>query len=178
MHAQRLGRFDMTDGVVDETRGRLFAIREDHTDPEQEATNSLVSINLDGVNERGDVLTNGNDFYASPSLNPDNEKIAWITWNHPNMPWDGTELWVGDLAADGSIGERQLVAGGDPGLGKGGAKVVVFREYHISIRGNRASRSNRILLQIAAAIHPALDDLQAIEVGANRIAKRNDHERR
>ena len=101
------------DGVVDETRGRLFAIRENHTDKTREAVNALVSINLDGVDECGDLIAEGNDFYASPVLNGDSEKIAWLTWNHPNMPWDGTELWVGDLDVSGTAVTNQIrVAGG------------------------------------------------------------------
>ena len=42
------------------------------------------------------VLVSGNDFYANPRLSPDGQFLSWLTWNHPNMPWDGTELWVGE----------------------------------------------------------------------------------
>jgi len=59
------------------------------------------------------VLVSGNDFYAAPRLNPDNTQLAWLEWHHPNMPWDGTELWVGRCAADGSIAEKKKVAGGE-----------------------------------------------------------------
>ncbi len=101
-------------GVVDETRGRLFAIREDHRGTDTEAVNTLVSINLDGVEEEGDLLAGGNDFYASPALSSDGEKIAWLTWNHPNMPWDGTELWVGELDAAGTAVINPIrIAGGE-----------------------------------------------------------------
>jgi dipeptidyl aminopeptidase/acylaminoacyl peptidase len=54
----------------------------------------------------------GNDFYSNPRLSPDGSRLAWLTWNHPNMPWDGTELWAGDLAADGTVTNGRLVAGG------------------------------------------------------------------
>ena len=54
----------------------------------------------------------GNDFYSSPRLSPDGSQLAWLSWNHPNMPWDGTELWLGQLNGDGSVGERQRIAGG------------------------------------------------------------------
>jgi dipeptidyl aminopeptidase/acylaminoacyl peptidase len=66
---------------------------------------------LDGEGET-QVLVSGNDFYSSPRLSPDGKQLAWLTWNHPNMPWDGTELWVAQLRADGSLGQRQQVAGG------------------------------------------------------------------
>ncbi|MCA9921515.1 MAG: S9 family peptidase [Anaerolineales bacterium] len=103
--------YRFADGVVDARNGRLFAVREQHIKG-QEAINTLVAVNLDGYNETGDVLAAGNDFYATPRLNPEGTKLAWLTWNHPNMPWDGTELWVADLHEDGSISNETLVAGG------------------------------------------------------------------
>lgn len=102
------------DGVIDETRGRMIAVREDHTDPDKEAVNTLVSINLDGVDEQGEIIAGGGDFYASPALSPNREQVAWLTWNHPNMPWDGTELWVGELNDDGTaVLNPTLIAGNE-----------------------------------------------------------------
>jgi dipeptidyl aminopeptidase/acylaminoacyl peptidase len=99
------------DFVVDRQRNRLICVREDHTVEGREAVNTLVSIPLDGNGEIR-VLVSGNDFYSSPRIGPDGQKLAWLTWNHPNMPWDGTELWVGEFAADGAIGHAERVAGG------------------------------------------------------------------
>jgi dipeptidyl aminopeptidase/acylaminoacyl peptidase len=99
------------DGIIDRRRGRLICVREDHTVPGREAVNALVSLDLTGGRD-AQVLVSGNDFYSSPRLSPDGSRLAWLTWNHPNMPWDGTELWVGEIAADGSIGRATLVAGG------------------------------------------------------------------
>jgi dipeptidyl aminopeptidase/acylaminoacyl peptidase len=99
------------DGVVDRHRERLICVCEDHTDVEREAVNSLISIDIHG-SERGNVLISGNDFYSSPRLSPDGYRLAWLTWNHPNMPWDGTELWVGELKAEGSLCRIKRVAGG------------------------------------------------------------------
>ena len=59
----------------------------------------------------GAVLVEGNDFYSSPRISPDGGRLAWLTWRHPNMPWDGTELWVGELKADGTVGLMRWVAG-------------------------------------------------------------------
>ena len=73
---------------------------------------ALVALKLDGK-DSGQVLVSGNDFYASPRFSPDGQQLAWLTWNHPNMPWDGTELWVADYGADGSLSDAKLVAGGD-----------------------------------------------------------------
>ncbi len=60
----------------------------------------------------GQVLVSGNNFYANPRLSPDGARLAWLTWNHPNMPWDGCELWAADVLADGTLDRAQLVAGG------------------------------------------------------------------
>src|SRR6185369_6321599 len=90
--------------------GRLICVREDHTVSGREAVNALVNIKLaDGDSE---VLVSGSDFYSSPRLSPDGSRLAWLAWNHPNMPWDGTELWVGEYKADGSLGHSECVAGG------------------------------------------------------------------
>ena len=99
------------DAVIDAKRNRLICVREDHTDTEREATNALVSIPLDGT-EDAQILASGNDFYSSPRLSPDGVRLAWMTWNHPNMPWDGAELWVGDIDADGLLDRTECVAGG------------------------------------------------------------------
>jgi dipeptidyl aminopeptidase/acylaminoacyl peptidase len=102
------------DGVIDRARGRIICVREDHTDPSREAVNTLVSVALNATtgDDRGHVLVSGNDFYSSPRLSPDAARLAWLTWNHPNMPWDGTELWVAEVAADGSLVRSERVAGG------------------------------------------------------------------
>jgi len=103
------------DLTVDEQRNRLICVCEDHTRTDREATNSIVSIDLSGelgriTEPRG--LIAGNHFYASPRLSPDGTQLAWLTWNHPNMPWDGTELWVGQLDQDGTVIDSKYIAGG------------------------------------------------------------------
>ncbi|MEP6740971.1 MAG: S9 family peptidase [bacterium] len=101
------------DAVVDAERQRLICIREDHRLEGREAVNSLVSINLAGDSGAGQDLISGNDFYSSPRLSPDGARLAWLTWNHPNMPWDETELWTAAVNADGSLRQLQKVAGGN-----------------------------------------------------------------
>jgi len=99
------------DAVVDRRRGLLYCVREDHTGP-GEAVNTLVRIRCDGDAIGGEVIVSGNDFYSSPRLSPDGDRLAWLTWNHPNLPWDGTELWVGRLDGEGAIVQAERVAGG------------------------------------------------------------------
>ena len=105
------GNLRYADAVIDTERGRIICVCEDHTAGGHEPTNTLVSINL---HNGGDiqVLASGSDFYASPRLSCDRTQLAWLSWNHPNMPWDGTQLWVAPIQADGLLGEPQLVAGG------------------------------------------------------------------
>lgn len=106
------GEFRYADAIVDQTRDRLICVREDHTVAGREAVNTLVSLKLGGGEIAGDVLVSGNDFYSSPRLSPDGSRLAWLTWNHPNMPWDDSELWVGRLDADGLLVTSERVAGG------------------------------------------------------------------
>jgi len=88
----------------------MIWVCEDHTVAGREVLNYLTSIGLRGEDRQ--VLVSGNDFYSSPRLSPDGSCLAWLTWNHPEMPWDGTELWVGELEADGSVGRTEHIAGG------------------------------------------------------------------
>ena len=100
------------DGVIDRRRNRMIAVREDHSAPGRDAINTIVSVNLGG-DINGTVLVSGNDFYSSPRLSPDGNHLAWLTWNHPNMPWDGCELWTAALNGDGSLSPAQKIAGGE-----------------------------------------------------------------
>jgi dipeptidyl aminopeptidase/acylaminoacyl peptidase len=77
-------------------------------DAEPEPVNEIVSLPIDGSGEP-QVLAGGRDFYSSPRISPDGEWLAWTCWDHPNMPWDGTELWMAPLA---DSGEERLIAGG------------------------------------------------------------------
>ena len=101
------------DLVHDERRNRLIAVREDH-EPDTlerhgEAENSIVAIDLaDGAVT---VLAEGADFFSAPRLSPDGTQLAWLEWRHPNMPWDGTELRLGGLSADGALGSARTIAG-------------------------------------------------------------------
>lgn len=107
-----VGALRFAEFVVDAQRNRLIGVREDHSRADEEAINTLVSIDLDWDEEGGQILVSGNDFYASPRISPDGRQLAWLTWNHPNMPWDGTELWVADLDDSGRLTRSTLVAGG------------------------------------------------------------------
>ena len=101
------------DAIHDAARNRLIAVREDH-EPDTVArhgewNNDLVAIDL-GSGEVS-VLAGGSDFYAAPRLSPDGTTLAWLEWHHPNMPWDGTELRLATIAADGALADPRTIAG-------------------------------------------------------------------
>ena len=71
--------------------------------------NFLSAIDL--ATGKYEIIATGHDFYASPTLSPNGQKLAFLSWDHPNMPWDGTDLWMGDFQ-DGKLTNVQHVAGG------------------------------------------------------------------
>lgn len=99
------------DMVVDAARQRLISVREDHRDRAREAINEIVALATDG-NAAEEVLCSGHDFYSSPRISPDGSQLAWLAWNHPNMPWDGGELWIGKFDEQGALVDQKLIAGG------------------------------------------------------------------
>jgi dipeptidyl aminopeptidase/acylaminoacyl peptidase len=122
----RFGDLSVTpDGV------RVICVREDYGEAagtagageRDEPVDEIVSVSLgkdsmlpsstQDVGPSGvRVLVQGSDFYGAPTLSPDGRRLAWLAWNHPNMPWDGTELWLGEISVDGTVVNRRLVAGG------------------------------------------------------------------
>jgi dipeptidyl aminopeptidase/acylaminoacyl peptidase len=108
------GPFRFADMELDRGRGRILAVREDHSGP-GEAVNTLVSIPLDGAAAADPdaltVLVEGSDFVSSPRLAPDGTRLAWLRWDHPNLPWDGVECVVAPVGADGTPGTPRVVAG-------------------------------------------------------------------
>ncbi len=98
------------DGIFDTRRGRIICVREDHGG-DGEPVNAIVAVDANGANPQ-EVLFSGSDFCAAPRLSPDGSNLAWLAWDHPNMPWDGTTLMTTEVDADGSLGEPRTVAGG------------------------------------------------------------------
>lgn len=96
------------DGSPDRQRNRIICVREDHRSG-REPVNAIVALEADGGQHQ---LVFGHDFYASPRLSPDGSQLCWLAWNHPNMPWDGTELWLADVRPDGLLQDARCIAGG------------------------------------------------------------------
>lgn len=97
------------DLVRDPVRPRLLAVCEDHA-AGAEPENSVVAIGDDGSVT---TLLSGNDFYAALRLDRAGERLAWLTWDHPNLPWDANTLWVAPLDADGKPEAPVRIAGGE-----------------------------------------------------------------
>jgi dipeptidyl aminopeptidase/acylaminoacyl peptidase len=97
------------DAVIDARHKRLICVREDHSAGSGEAVSSLVGIKLS--NGASTLLASGHDFYSTPRPSPDGQELAWLSWDHPNMPWDGTALWLASVLPDGSLGTPLRVAG-------------------------------------------------------------------
>jgi hypothetical protein len=101
------------DAIADPSRRRLVCVMEDHrkayradgTEDVTQVVNSFAAISLDGLSDPI-LLASDHDFYSNPRLSPDGEHLAWLSWDHPRMPWVGTELWVADVAEDGSEERR------------------------------------------------------------------------
>jgi dipeptidyl aminopeptidase/acylaminoacyl peptidase len=98
------------DYELDARRNRLVAVCEDHTTSDNEPANLIVAVDL--ANGRVTPLVEGADFYSNPRISPDGKQLSWLSWNHPNMPWDDSDVWVAPINADGSLGKARQVAGG------------------------------------------------------------------
>ena len=104
------GAYRYADLRFDRRRRRFLAVREDHTGEGQPVA-SIVEVPLDG--ERAPrVLVEGPDFLAAPRLSPDGSTLAWLEWDHPDMPWDSTRLRIAAVRDDGFLDAPVLAAGG------------------------------------------------------------------
>ncbi|NOT25813.1 MAG: S9 family peptidase [Acidobacteria bacterium] len=141
------------DFSMDSRHRRLIGVREDHSNT-GEPVNALVAVSLDGALAEAEVLVAGADFYSTPRVSPDGSTLAWLSWNHPQMPWDGTELWTATIGASGALENPVRVAGGSresiyqPGWSSGGTlhfssdRTGWWRLYR-SERSGRSGGSDR-----------------------------------
>ena len=103
---------------IADVRGLVYAVAEDHSG-EGEPVNSIVAIPLDGSAARNNdaiiPVFGGTDFAQAPTVSPDGTKLAWISWNHPNMPWTYSQLRVASLTFEGTI-DQEVVLVDQPGV--------------------------------------------------------------
>ncbi len=93
------GSFRFADLLVDEKRGMLYAVCEEHQS--SSVINKIVRIDL----KSGEIqtLASGHDFYSSCAISPDHRFFCYLSWNHPNMPWDQTHLHVHEFNKEGML---------------------------------------------------------------------------
>jgi dipeptidyl aminopeptidase/acylaminoacyl peptidase len=99
------------DLIIDDQRSRIICIQEAHQAAVKEPVNTIVAVSTTKLTEPR-TLIKGNDFYSSPRMSPNGRYLAWLAWNHPNMPWDGTELWVSEIDRAGAVMNPHKIAGG------------------------------------------------------------------
>jgi dipeptidyl aminopeptidase/acylaminoacyl peptidase len=100
------GKARHADLEIDAARARLVCVREEHNG--SEPINTIVAVPLAGGEAQ--TLVSGADFYASPRVAGD--RLAYLSWDHPRMPWQGTDLWLAPLDAPGRPGAAEKLAGG------------------------------------------------------------------
>ena len=84
------------DGRITNNEDWYVCVREIHTSSDEEPSNEIVAVPLDG-SQQIRVLVSGPDFVSSPRVSKEGDQIAWVQWNHPNMPWDDTQLCIASL---------------------------------------------------------------------------------
>ncbi len=84
------------DGRITNNEDWYVCVREIHTSSDEEPSNEIVAVPLDG-SQQIRVLVSGPDFVSSPRVSKEGNQIAWVQWNHPNMPWDDTQLCIASL---------------------------------------------------------------------------------
>lgn len=97
---------------VDRRRRRLICVEEDHRSAPP--SNRLVALSWAGGEPLR--LRQGADFCAAPRLSPDGSRLAWIEWDHPDMPWDRTSLWLADVDGEGRLQHARRLAGGEESI--------------------------------------------------------------
>jgi dipeptidyl aminopeptidase/acylaminoacyl peptidase len=102
--------FRYADGTVTPDGRLVVCVRERHDGGD--VVNELVAFPADG-SEEPRAIASGHDFYASPRLDPRGERLAWLTWDHPRMPFDGTHLHVAGIDVDAMLSDERVVAGGE-----------------------------------------------------------------
>ncbi|MCX2781871.1 S9 family peptidase [Microbulbifer thermotolerans] len=103
------------DLTLDRKRNRLLCVEEDHTPCARggQPVARILSIDLNRPLQNAPrILAQGADFYSNPRLNPKGDRLCFLRWHHPDMPWDATELCVAELDADGNVSDVAQVAGG------------------------------------------------------------------
>ena len=103
------GNYEYADGRLTPDGRFYICVREAFLES-KENKNEIVAVPTD-ASRKVKVLAGGADFYSFPRISPDGKYLAWIEWNHPNMAWDGTQLWTAELRAGPKLKHKRKLAG-------------------------------------------------------------------
>ncbi|OZJ02369.1 hypothetical protein BZG36_04438 [Bifiguratus adelaidae] len=162
------GKYRYADFAVHPSGQYLVCVREEHFENEEpkDVVNTLVLVYLDNKliaqqpQNDGIVIAQGNDFYSSPKINPHNPaQLAYVTWVHPNMPWDFTLLHVVDIFVDEDSGDLQ-VQGDRPVAGHVVEESIMQPEWMpdgtLAFASDRTNYWNYYSLSLADGSEPEL----------------------
>jgi dipeptidyl aminopeptidase/acylaminoacyl peptidase len=103
------GAYRYADFWFDQQHKRLIAVREDCSRDSHNPTSEIIAITLDNLQIT--TLAQGADFYSNPRISPNGDQLSYLRWNHPNMPWDGSECVLCQLNSHGEIEHSRVIAG-------------------------------------------------------------------
>ena len=103
------GPYRYADLIIDSHHQQLIAVRENCQISNQHPTSEIIAINLQSGSCK--VLVEGNDFYSNPQVSPNGKQLSYLTWNHPQMPWDGSACVVAAMDIHGNISSKHIIAG-------------------------------------------------------------------
>ncbi|PWG12852.1 acyl-peptide hydrolase [Streptomyces sp. V2] len=107
------GGLRWADPVLLPERGEVWCVKEEFTgEAPTDVRRVLAAVPLDGSGAVRELTDDRRRFVTGPKLSPDRRRMAWIAWDHPRMPWDGTELLVAEIDEAAEAGEPHVVAGG------------------------------------------------------------------
>ncbi|WP_078085818.1 S9 family peptidase [Microbulbifer mangrovi] len=110
------GNIHYADLIIDQARQRLICVQEDESQSDREAVARIIAIDLRGTEAPDEaapyeIIAEGADFYSNPRISPDGNRLSFLQWHHPDMPWDTTELMLSELDVDGAFGKARRIAG-------------------------------------------------------------------
>ncbi len=118
--ASNAGKLRFADLAVDRKHQRIIAIQESHDDNDpHKVDNRLVAFSMvecEHTDNPVHILSEGHDFYSNPCVSPCGNQLLWLSWDHPDMPWDNTQLWIADLSANGLSNIRKIIGNGDESI--------------------------------------------------------------
>jgi dipeptidyl aminopeptidase/acylaminoacyl peptidase len=103
------GPYRYADLIIDQQHQQLIAVREHNQNNNSHTISEIIAINLRDNSSR--ILITGDDFYSNPEVSPCGKYLSYLSWNHPQMPWDGSCCFIADINSQGEITSKKCIAG-------------------------------------------------------------------